>query len=68
MRPQNDSYKAQMHVYLTQSSKEIHMNSDVFGLSNTKHLCRNAVLHCDDDVASLPNHNLIMWQAYHLRT
>jgi hypothetical protein len=32
-------------VYLSQSSKEIHMTSDVFGLSNTKHLCRNAVLH-----------------------
>ncbi len=34
-----------MNVYLSQSSKEIHMTSDVFSLSNTKHLHRNAVLH-----------------------
>ncbi len=37
-----------MHVYLIRSSKEIHMNSDVFGLSHTKHLHRNTpapVLH-----------------------
>ncbi len=34
-----------MSVYLSQNSKEIHMTSDVFGLSNTKHLRRNAVLH-----------------------
>jgi hypothetical protein len=44
MRPKNDSYKAQIHVYLIWSSKEMHMNSDVIGLSNTKHLRRNAVL------------------------
>jgi hypothetical protein len=24
-----------MHVYLAQTSKEMHMNPDVFGLSNT---------------------------------
>ncbi len=24
-----------MHVYLTRTSKEMHMNPDVFGLSNT---------------------------------
>ncbi len=56
-----------MHVYLTRSSKEMHMNFDVFGLSNSKHLRRNAVLHWDNDVASLPTHSLMMWQAYHLR-
>ncbi len=45
MRLRTDSYLARMNVYLTQSSKEIHMTSDAFGLSNTKHLRRNAVLH-----------------------
>ncbi len=44
MRLRNDSYLAQINVYLSQSSKEIHMTSGVFGLSNTKHLRRNAVL------------------------
>jgi hypothetical protein len=44
MRLRNDSYLAQTNVYLSQSFKEMHMTSDVFGLSNTKHLCRNAVL------------------------
>ncbi len=29
--------------------------------------CRNAVLHQDDNVASLPPHILMMWQACHLR-
>jgi hypothetical protein len=43
-----------MHVHLTQSSKEMHMNPDVFGLSNTKHLCKNAVLHQGNDAADLP--------------
>jgi hypothetical protein len=47
MRLRTDSYLARMNVYLSQSSKEIHMTSDMFGLSNTKHLCRNAVLHCE---------------------
>ncbi len=68
MSIRNNSYRAQMHVHFIQSSKEMHMNSDVFGLSNTKHLRRNAVLRWDDDVASLPPHNLMMWQACHLRT
>jgi hypothetical protein len=45
MRLRTDSYLAQMNVYLFQSSKEIHMTSDMFGLSNTKHLRRNEVLH-----------------------
>jgi hypothetical protein len=45
MRLRTDSYLAQMSVYLSWSSKEIHMISDMFGLSNTKHLRRNAVLH-----------------------
>ncbi len=57
-----------MHVYLAWSSKEMHINPDMFGLSNTKHLSRNAVLHQDDDVASLPTHILMMWQAHHIRT
>jgi hypothetical protein len=44
------------------------MESDVFGLSNTKHLHRNAsptsgpgVLRLDDDVVDLPPYNLMMW-------
>ncbi len=45
MRLRNDSYLAWMYVYLSQSSKEIHMTSDMIGLSNTKHLRRNGVLH-----------------------
>jgi hypothetical protein len=45
MRLRTDSHLAQMNVYLSQSSKEKHMTSAVFGLSNTKHLSRNAVLH-----------------------
>jgi hypothetical protein len=45
MRLRNGSYLAPMNVYLSWSSKEIHMISYVVGLSNTKHLCRNAVLH-----------------------
>jgi hypothetical protein len=44
IRLKNDSYLAQMNVYLSRSSKAIHMTSDVFGLSNTKHLRKNAVL------------------------
>jgi hypothetical protein len=48
-----------MHVYLARTSKEMHMNPDVFGLSNTKHLHRNAVLHPGDDV-------VMMWQTCHL--
>ncbi len=36
----------------------MHMNPDVFGLSNTKHLCRNAVLHQGDDV-------VMMWRTCH---
>jgi hypothetical protein len=62
MRLRNDSYLARMNVFLSQSSKEIHMTSDMFGLSDTKHLHRNAVLCYDDDVVSLPPHNLMMWQ------
>jgi hypothetical protein len=49
-----------MHVYLAQTSKEMHMKSDVFGLSNTECLRRrNAVLHQGDDV-------VMMWWTYHL--
>jgi hypothetical protein len=42
-----------MHVLLARSSKEMHMNPDVFGQSNTKRLCRNAVLHQGDDVVMM---------------
>ncbi len=45
MRLRHDSYLARMNVYLSWSSKKIHMTSDVFGLSNTKYIRRNAVLH-----------------------
>jgi hypothetical protein len=50
-----------MHVYLAWTSKEMHMNYDVFGLSNTGHLCRNAVLYPGDDV-------LMMRRTCHLIT
>jgi hypothetical protein len=50
-----------MQVYLAQISKEMHMKSDRFSLSNTKCLCRNAVLHQGDDV-------VMMWQTFHLIT
>jgi hypothetical protein len=50
-----------MHVYLARTSKEMHMNPDVSGLSNNKCLCRNAVLHQGDDV-------VMMWQTCHLIT
>ncbi len=62
-----DSYKAQMHVYLAWTFKEMHMNFDMFGLSNINRLCRNAVLHQGDNVADLPPHNLMMWCVHHLR-
>jgi hypothetical protein len=48
-----------MHVYPALSSKEMHMNPDMFGLSNAKHLHRNAVLHQGDDV-------VVMWRTCHL--
>jgi hypothetical protein len=38
---------------------EITISSDVFGLSSTKNLCRNAVLHPGDDV-------MMMWWLCHL--
>ncbi len=38
---------------------EIAISSDVFGLSSTERLCRNAVLHPDNDV-------VIMWWLCHL--
>jgi hypothetical protein len=70
MSIRNDSYMAWMHVYLIWSSKEMHMNSEMCGLSNTKHLRRNTVLHLDDDFACLlpNNNNLMKWQACYLRT
>jgi hypothetical protein len=50
-----------MHVYLAWTSKEMHMNPDMFGLFNTRHLHRNAVLHPGDDV-------VMIWWACHLIT
>jgi hypothetical protein len=50
-----------MNVYLAWTSKEMHMNPDVFGLSNTKCLGRNAILHQGDDV-------VMMWWTCHLIT
>jgi hypothetical protein len=56
-----DFYQAQMHVYLARTTKEMHMKSDMFGLSNTKHLCRNTVLDQGNDV-------VLRWWTYHLIT
>ncbi len=50
-----------MHVYLARTSKEMHMKSDVFCLSNNKFVSRNVVLHQDDDV-------VMMWRTCHLIT
>ncbi len=57
-----------MHVYLVWSSKEMHMNPDVFGLSNSKLYAGMQSCIVNDDVASLPPHILLMWWAHHLRT
>ncbi len=56
-----------MHVYLTRSSKEMHMNPYMFGLSNTKPFTGMESCIVNDNVASLPPHNLLMWQGCHLR-
>ncbi len=48
-----------MHVYLVRTSKEKYMKSDMFNLSNTRHLHSNAVLHPGDDV-------VMMWWTCHL--
>jgi hypothetical protein len=48
----NDSYLAQKNVYLSQSSKEMHMTSDVFGLSVGIQSCAK----------------IMKWQACHLIT
>jgi hypothetical protein len=42
-----------MDVLLARSSKKMRMNPDVFGLSNTKYLRRNAVLELGDDVVMM---------------
>jgi hypothetical protein len=42
-----------MCVYLARTSKEMCMKSDMFGLSDTKRLCRNVVLHPGDDVVMM---------------
>ncbi len=57
-----------MHVYLARSYKEMHMDSDMFGLSNTKPYAGMHSCIMNDDVASLPPHILLRWWAYHLRT
>jgi hypothetical protein len=48
-----------MHVYLAQTSKEMRMNPDLFGLSDTERLRRNAVLHQGDDM-------VMIWRTCHL--
>ncbi len=48
-------------MYLARTSKEMHMKSDVFGLSNTQCLHRNAVLHQGVDV-------VLRWWTCHLIT
>jgi hypothetical protein len=50
-----------MHVYLTRSLKVMHINPDVFGLSNTKPYTGMQSCIVNDDVASLPPHILLMW-------
>jgi hypothetical protein len=50
-----------MHVHLAQSSKKMHMNPDVFGLSNTKPYTGMQSYIVNDDIASLPPHILLMW-------
>jgi hypothetical protein len=50
-----------MHVYLSRSSKEMHMNPDVFGLSNTKPYAGMQSCIENDNVASLPPHILLRW-------
>ncbi len=50
-----------MYVYLARSSKEMHMNSDMFGLSNTKPYVGMQSCIMNDDVASLPPHILLRW-------
>jgi hypothetical protein len=46
---------------------EITIRSDMFGLSSTEHLCRNAVLHPNNDVVALPPHIPMRCWAQHLR-
>jgi hypothetical protein len=52
-----------MHVYpaWSSNSKEMHMNPDVFGLSNTKLYPGMRSCIVNDDKASLPHHTLMMW-------
>ncbi len=57
-----------MHVYPAQSSKEMHMNPNVFGLSNIDPYPGMQSCIVNDDVVSLPPHNLLMWQVCHLIT
>jgi hypothetical protein len=50
-----------MHGYLSLSSKEMHMNLDVFSLSNAKPYAGMQSCIVNDDVASPPPHILLMW-------
>ncbi len=50
-----------MHVYLDRSSKEVHMNPGVFGLSNTMPYAGMQSCVVNDDVANLPPHILLRW-------
>ncbi len=58
MRLITDSYLAWMHVYLAWTSKEMHMDFDVFGLSNTSTYVGMQWL-CGDDAGDLPPHILM---------
>ncbi len=66
MRLRTDSYQAWMHMYLTRTSKEMHMNPDVFGLSNTSTYV-GMQWWCGDDVVNLPPHIPMRCWAQHLR-
>jgi hypothetical protein len=50
-----------MHVYLAQSYKEMHMDSDMFSLYNTKPYAGMQSCIMNNDVASLPPHILLRW-------
>ncbi len=55
-----------MHVYLARTSKEMHINPDVFSLTNTSPYV-GIQWWCGDDVVDLPPHILMRCWAQHLR-
>ncbi len=63
MSLRTDSYLAQMNVYLSQSSKEIQwlLTCLVCPIPSTYTGMQSCIV--NDDVASLPPHNLMMWWA-----